>query len=297
MYGETHEGYMNLSLRTKSRVFNALFYSATAFIFVFFCWLFLSGCHLTSWESISELLARGWFWRSLKLTVITSIITTLIALIIGLPAAYAMSRFDFRGKAALEVFLSSIIILPAATIGIILMVTFQYEPFLKLQDHFNFHVVHSILSIIIAQLVLALVFGIKSWKAAFDNVNFKYEYVARSLGSSRIRTFFTITLPAAKTGIIAGIILAFTRAAAEFGVVLIMASTFRFRDISHFSGFTRFLGVQQADILPVAMWMEMEEGHTEQGVAIAFVMVATTAIFIYLFNKIRNIGSVFDDKG
>jgi molybdate transport system permease protein len=148
----------------------------------------------------------------------------------------------------------------------------------------GFRIVHSLPGIIIAQLVLALAFGIKAWKSAFDDINPRIEYVARTLGSSRIRTFFKITLPSARIGLFTGIILAWTRAMAEFGAVLILCSTFRERHESQFSGITRFLGLDRADILPVGMWMEMEGGNIEQGIAIAFMLVLITLLSVFTLN-------------
>lgn len=107
----------------------------------------------------------------------------------GIPASYSLSRFNIPGKTIIDIIFASVIVLPASTIGLCLMVAFQYEPILKIQQALGFRVVHSIPSIIIAQLVLALAFGIKAWRVAFDDVNPRYEHVARSLGSSRMRTF------------------------------------------------------------------------------------------------------------
>jgi ABC-type sulfate transport system permease component len=166
-----------------------------------------------------------------------------------------------------------------------LMVAFQYEPILKIQQALGFRVVHSLPGIIIAQLVLSLAFGIKAWKSSFDGINPRIENVARTLGSSRIRTFLKVTLPSAKVGIVTGVILAWTRAMAEFGAVLIFCSTFRERHESQFSGGIKFLGLDRADILPVGMWMEMEGGNIERGIAIAFVLVLITLLSVLSLNQ------------
>jgi ABC-type Fe3+/spermidine/putrescine transport system ATPase subunit len=68
---------------------------------------------------------------------------------------------------------------------------------------------------------------------------------------------------------------------AEFGAVLLMAGTFRMRDISQFSGLARWLGLNNGDVLSVGMWMEIEGGRTGQGVAIAFALVLVSAVSVY----------------
>jgi ABC-type sulfate transport system permease component len=141
---------------------------------------------------------------------------------------------------------------------------------------------------VLAQLVLALAFGIQAWRAAFDSLNPRFEHVARSLGSSRTRTFFTVTIPLARSGIITGIVLAWTRALAEFGAVLLVSGTFRMRDIAQFSQLARWLGISNADVLSVGMWMEIEGGRTEQGVALAFALVLVSAVSVYLLHRLAD---------
>jgi molybdate transport system permease protein len=274
-----------------SKWFISVLYTITVLFILGVCWLFISNTGQTNMQSILQLISRDWFWRSVNLSLVTSLITTIIAILIGIPAAYALSRFEIPGKTAIDIIFSSVIVLPASTIGLFLMVAFQYEPILKIQQVLGFRIVHSLPSIVIAQMVLSLAFGIKAWRAAFDNVNPRFEQVARTLGSSRIRTLWIVTLPQAKIGIIAGIVLAWTRAIAEFGAVLIFSSTFRERHESQFSDITKFFGLDRADILPVGMWMEIEGGNIEQGIAIAFVLMLITILSVYTLNKISDKGS------
>lgn len=273
-----------------SRRFVYVLYAITILFILSVCWLFLSNIGYTDTQSVLELFSRPWFWKSVKLSLLTSCITTIIAIFVGIPASYALSRFNIPGKTIIDILFASVIVLPASTIGLCLMIAFQYEPILKIQQALGIRIVHSMPSIIIAQLVLALAFGIKAWRAAFDEVNPRYEHVARSLGSTRMRTFWKVTLPSAKVGILAGIVLAWTRAMAEFGAVLLFSSTFRNRHETQFSHITKFLGIDRADILPVGMWMEIEGGNIEQGIAIGFVLVIITLLSVYALNKISGKG-------
>jgi ABC-type sulfate transport system permease component len=249
-------------------------------------WLFASSLGQTDGRAIRSLLGRSWFWRSAWLSVFTATVTTLIAMLVGIPTAYALARFRFRGRTLASVLLDSVLVVPASTVGLALMVAFQYPPVLALQNALGFRLVHSVASIVLAQLVLALAFGIQAWRAAFDSLNPRFEHVARSLGGSRIRTFFTVTIPLAKSGILAGIVLAWTRALAEFGAVLLVSGTFRMRDATQFSGLSRWLGLSNADVLSVGMWMEIEGGRTEQGVALAFTLVLVAALSVYLLHRL-----------
>jgi ABC-type sulfate transport system permease component len=251
-------------------------------------WLFASSLGQTDGQAVHTLLHRPWFWRSAWLSVFTATVTTLIAMLVGIPTAYALSRFRFRGRMAASVLLDAVLVVPASTVGLSLMVALQYPPVLALQDALGFRLVHSVASIVLAQLVLALAFGIQAWRAAFDSLNPRFEHVARSLGSSRIRTFFTVTLPLARSGVLTGIVLAWTRALAEFGAVLLVSGTFRMRDIAQFSQLARWLGISNADVLSVGMWMEIEGGRTEQGVALAFALVLVSAVSVYLLHRLAD---------
>lgn len=273
-----------------SKRFTWFLYTVTVLFLLSVCWLFLSNVGHTNVQSVTQLLNREWFMRSLKLSLVTSFITTVIAVILGIPAAYALSRFAIPGKTAIDILFSSIIVLPASTIGLCLMVAFQWDPFLNIQQKLGFRVVHSLASVVTAQLVLALAMGIKAWKTAFDDFDTRTEHVARTLGGGRRYTFFHVTLPAVRIGLLTGIMLAWTRAMAEFGAVLLFSSTFRERDASQFSALTRFLGIDRADILPVGMWMEIEGGNIEQGIAIAFVLVLICFFSVVTMNLLSGKG-------
>ncbi|MBN2359215.1 MAG: ABC transporter permease [Deltaproteobacteria bacterium] len=277
-----------MSTRSRSRGFESALWAAIGLVLAGSVWLFASSLYQTDRDAVATLLARPWFWRSVWLSVLTATVTTSCALVLGIPTAYAISRFAFRGRAAVSVVLDAILVLPASTVGLSLMVAFQYPPLLALQDALGFRVVHSLAAVILAQLVLSLAFGIQAWRAAFDDVNPRCELVARSLGSSRTRTLLTVTLPMAKGGLVAGVVLAWTRAMAEFGAVLLVAGTFRMRDAGQFSQLARWLGITNADVLSVGMWMEIEGGRTGQGVAIAFALVLICAASVYLLHRLAS---------
>lgn len=277
------------------------------------CWLFLSNAGelfpkklavaegMDLWRKASrahEFAGGLWkdpsFWRSVYLSVGTSTLTALLAAILGIPAAYALSRFRIPGRSVIDVLFSSVIILPASSVGLCLIVVFQYGFLYRLQQSLHLQVVHSIFpGIVIAQLALSLAIGLSAWKAAFDGVNPRFEHVARSLGSSNWRTFWTVTFPLSRTGLLAGFILAWARAMAEFGAVLLFCGTFRELPLSRFSPLLKTLHLHQADILPVAMWSAIEYGDLEYGFGIAFALVAISGISIYILHRLGGKGYVW----
>lgn len=300
----------------RRKSFNMLFYSFAGFLFLYSAYLFLSnvdqlfvtetavqtGGITAVWGEDREVLNKfaggfwndPYFWKSLNLTVVSTLITTLVASVLGIPTAYVLSRYRIPGISAIEVLFSSLIVMPGSVIGICLIVMFNYGPLWNLQNAVGFKFAHSLFpGMVLASLVLSFALGLSAWKAAFDSVNPRFEHVARSLGSSRWRAFRTVTLPLAKSGIIAGIILAWTRAMAEFSAVLFFCGTFRELPPSRFSNFTKLIKMDQADWVSVAVWAQVEFGNVEYGFALAYVLVVIGGISVYVMHRIGAKGYVW----
>ncbi|MDD3991655.1 MAG: ABC transporter permease subunit [Desulfobacteraceae bacterium] len=296
-------------------IFKSFFYSFTGFMFLFSAYLFLSNLdqlvvteaaiktrEITSWgedREVMNMFAGGfwrdaYFWKSLNLTLMVPVITTLIASLVGIPTAYALSRYRIPGKAAIEVLFSSVMVIPASSVGLCLIVMFNYGPFWNLQQQLGFRFAHSIFpGMILASFVLSFALGLSAWKAAFDGVNPRFEHVARSLGSSRWRAFRTVTLPISKSGLVAGVILAWTRAMAEFGAVLFFCGTFRELPPARFSDLEKVLHIDQADFLSVAIWAQIEYGNVEYGFALAFILVIIGGLSVYAMHRIGAKGYIW----
>jgi len=314
MSGDAHGLLARLtSSRSQAQVLVALFYFATVVLLVGSCWLFLSNADqlfpkkelkttedMEAWrteEHVREFAGAFWrvpaFWRSIHLTFVTATVTMAIAALVGIPASYALSRYKIPGRSVLDVLFSSVIVLPSASVGLCLIVVFQYGPIFELEKRLGVFVPYTLPAIVVVQLVLSLAMGMSVWRAAFDGVPRRFEHVARSLGSTPWRAFWTVTLPSAKTGIVAGLIVAWTRAAAEFGGVLLFCGTFSGQVIDRFGPVTRALQLHQADPLAVNMWVQIEYGNVEYGFAIGFVLVAVSAVSVYVIHKLGGKGYVW----
>ena len=296
-------------------LFKTFFYSFAGFLILFSAYLFLANLDQlfvtkaavrstepALWEENRKVLTSfaggfwqdAYFWKSLNLTLMITLITTLLASAIGIPAAYGLSRYRIPGKAAIEVLFSSILVIPASSVGLCLIVMFNYGPFWDLQQKLGFRFAHSIFpGMVIASFVLSFALGLSAWKAAFDSVNPRFEQVARSLGSSRWRAFRTVSLPMAKSGLAAGVILAWTRAMAEFSAVLFFCGTFGELPPERFSTLERALRIDQADWLSVAIWAQIEYGNVEYGFALAYILVLIGGLSVYAMHRIGAKGYIW----
>ncbi len=149
--------------------------------------------------------------EAIENTLITATATTLISLIFGVPLGYILARKDFRGKSIVQGVVDVPIVIPHSVVGIMLLVTFSSA------------IVDNYIGIILAMLFVSASFTINSARDGFLAVDENLEHVARTLGASKLKTFFTISLPLALPSILSGAIMTFARAMSEVGAILIVA--------------------------------------------------------------------------
>ena len=174
-------------------------------------------------RTILESLTRQDLWEAFLLSLTSATISTLLLILFGVPLAYFLARYmGFRGRFILRVIIIIPLVLPPLASGALLLGVFG--PNSILVQHFSgIEFTQSILGVIIAQTYVASPFMILASQAAFESMNESYEKVARTLGKSKLETFFLIPLPSAKTGIIIGIIMSWVRAVGELGATMMMA--------------------------------------------------------------------------
>lgn len=180
---------------------------------------------LTFGEStkLLDYLTRPELWNAFVLSLSSASISTLFLALFGIPLAYFLARHtNFRGKFVIRVVIIIPLVLPPLASGALLLGV--YGPRSNLVQYFpGVEFTQSMLGVIIAQTYIASPFMILASQAAFESVDESYEKVARSLGKNKLETFFRISLPLAKTGIIIGIMMSWVRAVGELGATMMMA--------------------------------------------------------------------------
>lgn len=167
---------------------------------------------------------RGAQLFPLYLTIKIASIATLCTLAIGIGLAWLLAKKRFTGKEFIDALLMSPLIIPPTVLGYYLLVLLSRGSVLgQIFDAIGVPLVFTWRGAVIAATVASLPLFIKPARAALEGVDPKLEHAARLLGRSEWEVAKTITLPLAWRGILAGAILAFARAAGDFGVTLMVA--------------------------------------------------------------------------
>ena len=159
-------------------------------------------------------------WESLLLSLRVACLATALVTVIGLSVALWLARSEFRGKSLVETLVSLPMVLPPSVVGYYLLL------FLGRSGPFNIlgiRIVFTWFAAVIASAVVALPLMVHSSRAAIAGVDPTLEKAAGTLGSPPWKVIWDVTLPLARRGILAGVVLAFARGLGEFGATLMIA--------------------------------------------------------------------------
>ncbi len=162
--------------------------------------------------------------EALRVTLLWASLSTTLVMLPGTLLAYVLARFDFRGKQILSTVISLPLVLPPTAVGYLLLRVFARKGLLGQETlGVDLDILLTWKAVVIACAVMSLPLVVRTARASFEAVNPRYSLMARTLGYGPIRRLSAITLPLAKRGLLAAMILGFTRAMGEFGATVIVA--------------------------------------------------------------------------
>ena len=208
---------------------------------------------------------------SIKLSLISCTLTTLLSLWVAVPIGYMMSRFEFRGKPIIDTLLDIPIVLPPLVVGLSLLILFRYMP-----EWFSDAVVYKWPAVVLAQFMVACAFAVRTMRVTFDHIPQRFEQVALTLGCNRRQAFWRVIMPQARGGLLAAGTLAWARALGEFGPILV------------FAGATR----QKTEVLPTSAFLELQAGRTEGMLAVSLIMIAA-AVVVFIIARTLGMKRIF----
>jgi len=160
--------------------------------------------------------------EALWLSVSTSTVAMLVALVLGLPLAWVLARVEFRGRGLLRALVVVPMVLPPVVAGIALRTAFGRsgaigEPLL---DATGFAFPYTVWGVVLAHVFVAMPFVVISIEGALRSAGSEYDAAAATLGASRWATFRRVTVPLALPGVVAGTVLGWARSLGEFGATI-----------------------------------------------------------------------------
>lgn len=159
--------------------------------------------------------------QALWLSIWTSTVTAALCLLLGLPLAWLLARTDFPGRGLLRALVTVPLVLPPVVGGVALLSLFgRTGPLGGLGLPFTST------AVVLAHTFVALPFFVLAAEGAFRSVPARLEVAAAELGADRWTTFLRVSLPLARPGIAAGLLLAWARSLGEFGATITFAGNY-----------------------------------------------------------------------
>ncbi|MDG5789282.1 ABC transporter permease [Evansella sp. AB-P1] len=212
----------------------------------------------------SNIFEVSMFMTTFKISITIALLGNFIALLLGLPAAYALSRYNFRFKNTLNAIFISPILIPGIVLGFTLL------KFLIISYN-----IPMFTGLLIGHIILMIPYIVRVISSSLANLDFSIEEAAMSLGANRFKTFFIIVLPNIHSGIIAGVLLSFLE---SFNTV----------DVS------LFLSGPGISTLPIQMLNYVEYNFDPTIAAMSVLLMVFTVIFMFVIE--RTLGLTFFTK-
>jgi molybdate transport system permease protein len=229
--------------------------------------IFLDTSPAALWDSLGEEGAL----EALQLSLICSTISLAIIIAVGTPAAWLLATRRFRGRAVVITLVELPLVLPPAVAGIGLLAALGPQGVLG--GAIGNALVLTTAGVICALTFVSAPFYIRQAQAAFEAVDPTWLDASRTLGATEARTFLRVAIPAAGSGLVTGIALAWGRALGEFGATLMFAGSFR--------------GVTQT--VPLAIYDEFATDFPA-ALALSAVLVCVSAVLLLSVKLVTGAG-------
>jgi molybdate transport system permease protein len=218
---------------------------------------------------------------ALGLSVVTTAVSLVITVALGLPLAFVLARRRFRGKGWLEAVVDLPIVLPPSVAGLALLLVFGRrgllgEPF----ELVGVAVPFTTIAVILAQTFVSAPFFIRSARTGIAGVDRDLEDAARVDGASERQLFTSITLPLASTALAAGLVMSWARSLGEFGATIMFAGNIGGR----------------TQTLPLVVYSEFQGGDLDASIAAAAILVIA-AFGVLVAVRVFHWGRVWDARG
>jgi molybdate transport system permease protein len=205
-------------------------------------------------------------FSALALSVRVALVATALNAAIGIPLAYLLARRRFRGRGLVDLLVTLPLVLPPTVTGYYLIVLLGRRGWLGGPIHAltGWTITFTWYAAVVAATIMALPLLVRTARAAIESVDRDLEKAAFTLGRSEWRTALEVTLPLARNGILAGLVLAFARALGEFGATLMLAGNIPGRTTT----------------VPLAIYTSVQTGETGEAVMLVAMLTALSCVVL-----------------
>ncbi len=201
--------------------------------------------------------------QSLRLSLITCTVSTVLALLLGIPLGYLLARSRFWGRGVVDLLVDLPQTMPPLVLGVSLLILFHLPiggtTLQKVcEQTFGQGVAYTAVGIVVAQMALTTSLVARYLRGHFETKGSRAEQVALTLGCSPWQAFWRVTLREARPAILVAGTLAWSRALGEFGPILMFAGATRGR----------------TEVLSTSIFLEMSIGNHEGALTIALLLIA-----------------------
>jgi molybdate transport system permease protein len=211
-------------------------------------------------------------WSAFKLSLLVTLVATCVVVLLGTAFAFVLAKRKFRGRELLDAVVTLPLVLPPTVTGFYLIVLLGRRGWVgsPIYQLTGWSVAFTWYAAVVAATVMALPLLVRTAKAAFESVDRDLERAAYTLGRSELRTALEVTLPLARNGILAGLVLAFARALGEFGATLMLAGNIPGKTAT----------------VPLAIYTAVQTGEDARAVLLVGILTALSCVVIVVANRL-----------
>ncbi|MDQ1398039.1 MAG: molybdate transport system permease protein [Acidimicrobiaceae bacterium] len=221
----------------------------------------------TAWTELARQPARD----ALRLSLVTSLSATGVALVLGVPLAWVQARVDYPGKRIVRALTTLPMVLPPVVGGVALLLALGRRGIVGGQlDRVGVNLPFTTAGAVVAEAFVAMPFLVLTLEAAFRTADRRLEDAARTLGAGRFTVFRLVTIPLVAPSLMAGTVLCWARALGEFGATITFAGNLQ--------------GTTQT--LPLFVYIKLEGANPDSAIVLSLVLLGISlAVLIGLRDR------------
>ena len=217
------------------------------------------------WSSALDVLRSHEAMQAIRLSLVTSLSATAVAVVLGVPLAWVQARVPYPGRNVVRALTTLPMVLPPVVGGIALLLALGRRGLAgQYLDDVGVHLPFHVSGAVLAEVFVSMPFLVLTVEAAFRSVDSRLEDAARTLGASRLTVFRRVTLPLIRPSLLAGAVLCWARALGEFGATITFAG--------NFPGKTQ--------TLPLFVYVTLEGSNPDAAIVLSLVLLAISALVL-----------------